>query len=338
MKKPQLPFVSTAEFRALSQQGRLARVRRQFTTQVAKEGEGLSFVMSTPDVDRMSDIIEQDGWNVSDYEKNPVLLWAHDYGQPPVGKVGAVVLEGGLLKARGVEFPERDTYEFGWTVGQLYAKGFMRAVSVGFQPDEFDHDAETGGMRFKKQTLLELSAVPVPANPNALMEAKSAGIDLRTVNEWATRWLDVNAKSLPAVAVEQVVDVWKATKSAKRATKESLMDPEKPTQAAQPPEGDEKEVEDMEMEEKDEMMDEALVEAFTQLSAHLSANHQAMAELTAAIKLLSAAMKPQGEDEEDGMGRDEEALTTAAPDAQDANKPVTQAVDFHHLFQKHFKR
>ena len=45
-------------------------------------------------------------------------------------------------------------------------------------------------MNFRRQSLLEFSSVPVPSNPQALVEARSAGIDLEPAIEWATRTLD----------------------------------------------------------------------------------------------------------------------------------------------------
>nr|WP_282599866.1 HK97 family phage prohead protease [Paenibacillus dendritiformis] len=61
------------------------------------------------------------------------------------------------------------------TVYELYKGGFMKATSVGFPVKEFE-PRQGGGTLYKKQELLELSAVPVPANPEALKFAKSIGL------------------------------------------------------------------------------------------------------------------------------------------------------------------
>jgi hypothetical protein len=71
-------------------------------------------------------------------------------------------------------------------------------VSVGFTPKEYmwvssQSDAERarrGGIDFIKQEMLEYSSVPVPANPNALALAKSAGIDVTPLKQWAEQVLD----------------------------------------------------------------------------------------------------------------------------------------------------
>jgi phage head maturation protease len=54
--------------------------------------------------------------------------------------------------------------------------GFISAVSVGFMPLDYsfagDDEARPWGIDFERQALLEISVVPVPANANALIEAK----------------------------------------------------------------------------------------------------------------------------------------------------------------------
>ena len=73
----------------------------------------------------------------------------------------------------------------------LYGVGYQRGVSVGFKPLRFEErrNEKTGaiqGIRFLEQELLEASAVPVPANRNALRKALSeaprVGEYLRRVN------------------------------------------------------------------------------------------------------------------------------------------------------------
>ncbi len=55
----------------------------------------------------------------------------------------------------------------------MYRSGFQWGVSVGFKPLRYEErrDEKTGaflGLRFLEQELLEVSAVPVPANRSAL--------------------------------------------------------------------------------------------------------------------------------------------------------------------------
>jgi phage head maturation protease len=63
------------------------------------------------------------------------------------------------------------------TVCAMVAARFLNAVSVGFMPlaaqPILDEDGDWTGVEFISQELLELSVVPVPANPGALQLAKS---------------------------------------------------------------------------------------------------------------------------------------------------------------------
>ena len=137
---------------------------------VAKGDAGLAtFVLSTDDIDRHGDVVSADGWQLEAYLRNPVLLWAHDYRRPAIGRAVAVWTEPRRLLAK-IEFAPG---AFAQEVAALYARGFQWGVSVGFRPIRWEErrDARTGaflGLRYLEQELLEVSAVPVPANRQAL--------------------------------------------------------------------------------------------------------------------------------------------------------------------------
>ena len=156
----------------------------------------VEFVMSTSVIDRVGDTIAVDGWELDNYLKNPVILFAHDSHDLPIGKAVRVWKDEGSLRCL-VKFTDKDEYERGYTVGQLVRRGYLNAGSVGFRPKEWevaeDRD-ESGGwfppVDFKTQELLEYSVVPVPANPEALVAAKAAGIDVESIAEWAEQTLE----------------------------------------------------------------------------------------------------------------------------------------------------
>ena len=69
--------------------------------QIKAEGEGrFTFVISTGAVDRDRDTIAVDGWDLSNYRKNPVVLFAHDYSSLPIGRTESIFARNGQLKAR----------------------------------------------------------------------------------------------------------------------------------------------------------------------------------------------------------------------------------------------
>lgn len=136
----------------------------------AKElGEGqLDVIVATEDRDRMEEILSIKGLDVSAYKKNPVVLWAHQYGAPMIGKAIALKkTQDGQLQAR-VQFAINE-YDFAHTIYKLYKGGYAKAFSIGFIP--LDVDTET--WTWTKSEMLEFSAVPVPANPNALTLEKA---------------------------------------------------------------------------------------------------------------------------------------------------------------------
>lgn len=166
-----------------------ANVRGSFDTVVIKaEGDSrtITFTISTASVDRMGDTIRVDGWKLDAFRKNPVVLWAHDAGSLPVAKAPKVWVEDGKLKAEA-EFTPAGMARFNDTVFEMYQQGFLSATSVGFNPLKYaftDDPQRRYGIDFLEQELLEFSAVPVPANPEALIEGKAVGIDITPILDW----------------------------------------------------------------------------------------------------------------------------------------------------------
>lgn len=150
----------------------------------------LNFRISTETPDSYNDVIKADGWDLERFEKNPVVLWAHDHRQPPVGQALSVGVDGDALVA-SAKFADAETYAFADTVFRLLKKGFLRATSVGFFPREWTFDEERGGYNFIANELFEFSIVPVPANPDALSLAVKDGIDCEPLKAWAEETLDL---------------------------------------------------------------------------------------------------------------------------------------------------
>jgi HK97 family phage prohead protease len=143
----------------------------------------ITFVASTEAVDRYGDILRVSGWDTKNYEKNPVFLWGHKSQDPPIGKTLAIHKETtppALVHV--VQFADAKTYPFADTIFNLYKGGYMKAVSVGFRPTAqpnhiLDENGEwSGGVEYTSQELLELSAVPIPANPEAVARALNSGV------------------------------------------------------------------------------------------------------------------------------------------------------------------
>lgn len=171
----------------------------------------LSATISTNSPDRANDIVRQDGWDFGDYMKNPVVLWAHDYSHPAVGKnVNMSLSKGPADHESLIAETEFAPTPFARDIFSLYAGGFQRAFSVGFMPDEFEYikneDDQVVGFDFQKHKLLEYSTVPVPMNAEAVANAFSKGLIRRST---ADLFFDIDQTSGgdPQVASELIRDI-----------------------------------------------------------------------------------------------------------------------------------
>jgi len=149
----------------------------------------MRFVASDESVDRYGDIIRASGWDLSHFKNNPVLLFGHDSSAVPIGKVPEIAVEGSRLIATTEFRPEGESADADDVYSALKG-GFLSAVSVGFlptvkpnyiwAPDDPNHEKWPTGYEFVGQELLELSVVPVPANPQALALARSLALSEAT--------------------------------------------------------------------------------------------------------------------------------------------------------------
>ncbi len=143
-------------------------------------------LISTASADRDNEILLPRGVELAHFKKNPQVLWAHDYRQPPIGKAAWVKKDttiGGLLAKTMYA-----ATEFAEEIWSLVKGGFLPARSVGFipieshEPDEKEiakHPERAGVHRvYDKWELLEYSVVPVPSNRQALQLAVGKGLGL----------------------------------------------------------------------------------------------------------------------------------------------------------------
>src|SRR4051812_46291200 len=167
------------------------------------------FTCSDESEDLVSDVIKQSGWmNLKEFEeKNAVGLWAHDSSKPPIGRWKNIAVIAGKLKG-DLEFIPEEIYPFAGMLAKMVKGGFLNAVSVGFAPVEWEYSKDKkrpNGMNFLKQKLLEISLCPVPCNQNAIIDARSAGIDTGPLSEWAEKILDGQGRiSLQKSFVEEL--------------------------------------------------------------------------------------------------------------------------------------
>jgi HK97 family phage prohead protease len=147
------------------------------------ENRQIRVLASSADLDRDREKILPTAFKelLGTYKSNPVFLAAHthrsDDGSPTViGKAVKIWFNKKGLWAI-IEFAKTELAEKYW---QLYRDGFMKAVSIGFMVIEHkdEYDEKHGRIRvITKAELYEISAVAVPANPQALVKSKQRKLD-----------------------------------------------------------------------------------------------------------------------------------------------------------------
>lgn len=139
----------------------------------------VDFVASTDVVDAHDEIIDQASWQLDDFLKNPVVLFAHQSRELPIGRavdVGVRSSNGsGMRLESRIEFAPEELNPKAEQVFRMLQAGFLKAVSVGFLPKTGRWEMRSGVEVFvwADCVLKEISVTPVPANPEALAKMKA---------------------------------------------------------------------------------------------------------------------------------------------------------------------
>ena len=132
----------------------------QAITEIDATGK-MTAIASDESIDRHGDSLKVNDWNFKQWKKNPVLQAGHDYRPQYTVGIGKNIRVDGTKVLFDPVF--HDITPLAREIGQMYREGILRAWSVGFIPAQ-----EEG----RKHELLEISAVAVPANAEALVIAK----------------------------------------------------------------------------------------------------------------------------------------------------------------------
>jgi HK97 family phage major capsid protein/HK97 family phage prohead protease len=186
-------------------------------------------IASTPEPDRMGDIVEPLGVTY----KNPLpLLLYHDAKKP----VGQVTFK--KPTADGLEFSAslptidapgtlRDRVEEAW---QSLKAGLLAGVSIGFRSIEEAFNKDTGGFRFLKTEVLELSLVAIPANADATIHTIKE-LDLAASGRHPSRdrdtlpivRVDKGAPHMESKTIQEQITSFENSRAAKHARMTAIM-------------------------------------------------------------------------------------------------------------------
>lgn len=202
-------------------------MKRSFLIDIITEGVKIDednqiisgLVGSTGALDRHGETINPKGWVLDNFMLNPVILFGHDYYSLPIGKAINVYQTGDKLKF-DIQFAPS---AMGIEVFNLLKEKYLNASSVGFLPIEWGKEGQK--YTYMKQELLELSIVPVPANPEAVTYIRTNALEVAKVFD---KTIDVNGepKTVLAYFKQLVEEVGKADQTPK--TPETPVDPEYP--------------------------------------------------------------------------------------------------------------
>lgn len=123
-------------------------------------------IMTENPVRQRGGIARVAGAELTAYARNPVVMWAHDYNQPPIGRTVEIAAQGSSLRAR-FEFAPDGAFGLADTVRRLWEAGFLNGASIGFAPLEPPEMTDLGPV-FNRWELYEFSIVPIPMDRDAL--------------------------------------------------------------------------------------------------------------------------------------------------------------------------
>jgi hypothetical protein len=163
-----------------------AKVVRANETKILDEATGrVSAVVSSERIDRDGDVIRASGWSLDHFFDHPIVIANHDYTnlESVIGTWEKMEVVGTKMHGQARFFIGKGNRQADWAFE--LAKEHQLAFSVGFIPDmskasplHADDALGAKGMEFKGQELLEVSAVTVPSNPDALQRmAKRITVD-----------------------------------------------------------------------------------------------------------------------------------------------------------------
>lgn len=192
-----------------------------------KDGErAVIKYVNTATVDRDGEIVMPDGADLKEFRKNPVVLFAHDYGSLPIGRDQWIKVDGWGIKAKTI-YASAQANPFAEQVYQLNREKILKTSSVGFIPlevfergtDDYEKsikkiktnygipesESRKASRIYAKWILLEHSDCPVPTNPDAYNLAISKGMDIsEQMKEQISEYLEIEETPEPDIENEHL--------------------------------------------------------------------------------------------------------------------------------------
>lgn len=166
-----------------------------------KEGSIRTFQISDNSVDRDNDVIVLENMNLTEFRKNPIIMYLHSANRNPdpdlvIGMAPKIWYEDGktrlLSKAKFDVDGEGDVNNaLAKKVLYKYDEGYLNMASIGFGVDwesagfgKKDQGEKENVWYWRKSELHEWSSVPVPSNRNARIQRSFEHSVLQNVEQW----------------------------------------------------------------------------------------------------------------------------------------------------------
>lgn len=134
---------------------------------IDQETRSVEVLASTPDPVEGEALVS---WDLERFLDNPVILWAHQSEELPIGRAEDVTVDSAGLKMR-VIFATEAANPQAERVWQSVLEGTVRGVSVGYAPGA-GSPAPNGTTKRTANELLEVSFVPVPKDEKAVVQGR----------------------------------------------------------------------------------------------------------------------------------------------------------------------
>jgi hypothetical protein len=199
---------------------------REFNKDVEDTRE-VEFIISSAAKDRHNSILNMDGWNLENFNRNPIVGYQHNvYGNlfgndDPDDIIGSgrawidINQKGEKVLMGSVKFETKDINEKADKIFKKVLAGTLRSTSVGFMEigkGEWRETRDTEGKKdkvyhFKGQELLEFSIVNIPSNPEAVK--KALGDDKQRLMDFIVKFMpdDISVKQVRDMRVQDVLDM-----------------------------------------------------------------------------------------------------------------------------------
>ena len=155
---------------------------------------------STSDFDRAGDSISSEAWakgGLKNFEKNPIILFNHDYDRPIGRATGLKVTDNGL------ELEAKISKSAPANVCELVKEGILGAFSVGFRVKDADYITETDGLKIKDAELFEVSVVSVPCNQAATFSLAKSFDSMDEYEEFKKTFINSVELAEPSLAKDE---------------------------------------------------------------------------------------------------------------------------------------